>query len=65
MLLVRRSAAIRAAAAWQPAASRVRLLSTASSEPYDVIIVGGGPGGYPAAIKAGQVRALSAIDLPS
>jgi len=32
----------------------VRSLST-SAEPYDVIVVGGGPGGYPAAIKAGQL----------
>merc|ERR550537_950773 len=31
-----------------------RLMSTAA-EPYDVIVVGGGPGGYPAAIKAGQL----------
>ncbi|KAF8876925.1 dihydrolipoamide dehydrogenase [Infundibulicybe gibba] len=35
---------------WQPA----RGLATAS-EPYDVVVIGGGPGGYVAAIKAAQL----------
>ncbi len=41
-----------------PLAQR-RGLATAS-EPYDVIIIGGGPGGYVAAIKAGQ-QGLKAV----
>jgi dihydrolipoamide dehydrogenase len=32
-----------------------------SADPYDVIIVGGGPGGYVAAIKAGQLGLRTAI----
>lgn len=33
----------------------VRALSAASGEQYDVVVVGGGPGGYVAAIKASQL----------
>lgn len=36
-------------------APRLRMMSTAADGPFDVIIIGGGPGGYPAAIKAGQM----------
>lgn len=32
-----------------------RLLSTASGGPYDVVVIGGGPGGYVGAIKAAQL----------
>lgn len=30
-------------------------MSTAAGEIYDLIIIGGGPGGYPAAIRAAQL----------
>ena len=33
----------------------LRALSAASGEQYDVVVVGGGPGGYVAAIKASQL----------
>lgn len=39
---------------------RLRTLST-SSDPYDVVVVGGGPGGYVAAIKAGQLGLKTAV----
>ena len=32
-----------------------RAMSSAAADKYDVIIVGGGPGGYVAAIKAAQL----------
>ncbi|MED5415458.1 MAG: FAD-dependent oxidoreductase, partial [Candidatus Latescibacterota bacterium] len=29
-------------------------MSVASSEPYDLVVIGGGPGGYSGAIRAAQ-----------
>ena len=34
---------------------------SASSEPYDVVVVGGGPGGYVAAIKSSQLGLKTAV----
>ena len=39
----------------QPALVRGFRATAAAREEYDVVIVGGGPGGYVAAIKASQV----------
>ena len=36
-------------------ASSVRGMASSSTAPYDVVVVGGGPGGYVAAIKAAQL----------
>lgn len=38
-----------------PAARTFARALSSSPEPYDMVIIGGGPGGYPAAIKAGQL----------
>lgn len=34
---------------------------SASADPYDVVVVGGGPGGYVAAIKASQLGLKTAV----
>ena len=44
-----------ASAACAASASGARHLSAAASAEYDLVVVGGGPGGYVAAIKASQL----------
>lgn len=53
MLLRGRTSAGRALA--QQKIGGARWLAAAASSPYDVVVIGGGPGGYVGAIKAGQL----------
>ncbi|KDR79421.1 hypothetical protein GALMADRAFT_243494 [Galerina marginata CBS 339.88] len=55
MLHLRRVAQKNIARVGKNKSASLRGLATASGEPYDVVVIGGGPGGYVAAIKAAQL----------